>query len=62
MNRRSFLQAATGCAVAVVVPIPSNQCLDFSATSLFGTVFWVCNLDTGVWRQVDEFEFMGGKP
>ena len=65
MNRRNFLLASTGCAVAAATPSAKTLIhpMDFSATSeSFGTVFWVCNLDTGKWRQVAEEEFMTGVP
>lgn len=72
MNRRSFLRAATGCAVAAPVAIRTavsmvpkkhamTQWMDFGSSEYQAVTLWAVNLSTGKWRVVDYEEFMGVK-
>ena len=60
MSRRSFLLAATGCAVALPVAVESS--MDIAAGGYQPCVLWAVDLSTGEWREVDYETFMGGKP
>ena len=60
MNRRSFLLAATGCAVAV--PVVAEPTMDIAAGGYQSCVLWAVDLSNGEWRVVDYETFMGGKP
>jgi len=46
MNRRAFLLASTGCAVANTAP----------AKPMYVHEFYVVNLETGKWTKVDDIE------
>lgn len=56
VNRRSFLRAATGCAVAAPVAIRTVLAMKCQQP-----VLWAVNLDTGRWRVIEFEEFMEGK-
>jgi len=62
MNRRTFLRATAGCAVAASATETTYKA---HATSgcIYAETLWLCNLETGKWRQVGWDEWLnGGKP
>jgi len=59
MNRRNFLRATAGCAVATSAIAMVHKTHAMS-DCIYTETLWVCNLTTGEWRQVGWDEFING--